>query len=103
MTMKTNRIGKIARLPRSVREELNQRIEDGEPAGVLLEWLNSLPVTQPVVKDYFEGRAITEQNLSVWRQGGFVEWQRNCERRGVVGGVFGGGGGRGGGGKGEGA
>ena len=39
MTMKTNRIGKIARLPRVARERLNQRIEDGEPAGVFEEVL----------------------------------------------------------------
>ena len=50
----------------------------------MVEWLNSLPVTQNIVTDYFDGREITEQNLSVWRQGGFVEWQRNQERRGLM-------------------
>src|SRR5678816_2517359 len=83
--MKTNsRIGKIARLPRVIRERLNVRMEDGESAPVLLEWLNSLPVTQQVVKDYFEGRLVTEQNLSVWRNGGFLEWQRNQVRRALM-------------------
>lgn len=41
------RNGKIARLPRQIRDELNQRIEDGEPGVRLIEWLNGLPeVTQ---------------------------------------------------------
>ena len=50
----------------------------------MVEWLNSLPVVQEIVEDYFDGREVTEQNLSVWRQGGFVEWQRNQERRGLM-------------------
>jgi len=32
----------MARLPQSVRERLNERIEDGEPGAGLAEWLNSL-------------------------------------------------------------
>src|SRR3954465_3070041 len=82
--MNTNRIGKIARLPRSVRERLNERIEDGEPGPVLVEWLNSLPLTQGIVRDYFDGREITEQNLGGGRRGGCVEWQRHLERRARV-------------------
>ena len=96
MTMKTNGIGKIRRLPRVARERLNQRIEDGEPAAVLVEWLNSLPVTQGIVSDYFDERAITEQNLCVavgWVCGVAAE---SGEAR-VDAGVFVGGGGAGGG------
>ncbi len=40
--MKT-RIGKIAGLPRAVRDPLNQRLHDVEPGHRLLEWLNALP------------------------------------------------------------
>jgi hypothetical protein len=31
------------RLPRNIRDELNQRLENGEPAGAILPWLNALP------------------------------------------------------------
>ena len=57
--MKT-RTGKIARLPREVREELNLRLERPEPGPQILAWLNGEPVTK--------------QNLSHWRQGGFRNW-----------------------------
>lgn len=36
------RLGKIARLRDEVREELNQRIKDGEAAETTLAWLNGL-------------------------------------------------------------
>jgi hypothetical protein len=36
------RTGKIARLPRELRDELNRRLREGEPGIRLVEWLNSL-------------------------------------------------------------
>src|SRR5215471_17859306 len=76
---KTMRSGKIARLPHQIREQLNQRLEDGESSETLLPWLNSLPKTQAVLAQYFGGRPIRKQNLSEWRQGGFHEWQTRCQ------------------------
>lgn len=73
------RNGKIARLPRAVREELNRRMDDGEQGEPLLRWLNELPATQKVVAAHFEGAAVNKQNLSDWRLGGFVEWQARQE------------------------
>lgn len=75
------RIGKIARLPSVIRTMVNQRIEDGEPARPLLEWLNACPSVQHTLKEYFDGKPITEQNLSEWKQRGFAEWQRHQETR----------------------
>ena len=75
------RTGKIARLPSATREELNGRIEDGEAARPLLAWLNSRPEVEEVLGEHFAGRPITEQNLSEWRQGGFLAWQRRLEGR----------------------
>ena len=69
------RIGKIARLPQEVREELNRRLADGEVGGSLLRWLNGLPAAREVLEGLFGGTAITKQNLSEWRKGGFREWQ----------------------------
>jgi hypothetical protein len=73
------RNGKIARLPRDIREELNRRLQDGEPGGPLLAWLNLLPAVQAVLAREFGGCAISKQNLSEWRAGGFSEWQARQE------------------------
>ena len=71
--MKT-RIGKIARLPRALRNQLNQRLHDGEPGQRLLEWLNALPEVQAVLAAEFEARPVNAQNLSDWKKGGYREW-----------------------------
>jgi len=70
--MKTRtRTGKIARLPRKIREQLNRRLENGEPGNRLVEWLNSLPEVQKVLAADFDGEPVSEPNLSRWRQGGY--------------------------------
>ncbi|MBL9182856.1 MAG: hypothetical protein JNN17_12010 [Verrucomicrobiaceae bacterium] len=74
------RIGKIARLPKAIREQLNQRLADGEPSETLLRWLHTLPEVLEVLVREFEGRPILKQNLSEWRQGGFREWEARQER-----------------------
>lgn len=73
------RNGKIARLPRDVRNELNRRLQDGEPGGPLLAWLNGLPQVEHVLARDFGGCGISKQNLSEWRAGGFAEWQAQQE------------------------
>jgi uncharacterized protein YukE len=70
-----SRNGKIAHLPGNVRDELNQRLENGQEGATLLPWLNALPEVQERLKDHFDGAPISKQNLSEWRQGGFREWQ----------------------------
>jgi hypothetical protein len=66
--------GKIARLPRFVRDQLNERLERSEPGPQLLDWLNRLKEVREVVKRDFAGVPISKQNLSEWSQGGFQEW-----------------------------
>ncbi len=56
------RTGKIARLPRSIRDQLNQQLDDGRPAIALVEWLNSLPEVQAVLEAEHDG---TTENHSV--------------------------------------
>ena len=68
------RTGKIARLPRDTREQLNRRLEDGQPGAQLAVWLNALPEVQTMLAREFAGRAISEQNLSEWKQGGYRDW-----------------------------
>jgi hypothetical protein len=69
------RKGKVARLPRAVRDELNRRLQDGETAVALVLWLNNLPEVRHVLAAHFETRPINEQNLCEWKAGGYVEWQ----------------------------
>jgi hypothetical protein len=70
------RNGKIARLPRNIRDQLNRRLDEGESGVRLVAWLNSLPEVQAVLDQDFEGRPINEQNLTEWRQGGYLVWAR---------------------------
>ena len=79
------RHGKIARLPRPIREQLNQRIDNGETGVHLVAWLNALPEVQSVLAAHFEGAPINEQNLSAWKQGGFVDWLRHQQAQEWVG------------------
>lgn len=71
------RVGKIARLPRAIREKLNRRLEDGESGVDAVEWLNAQPKVQAVLAAEFGGRPISEQNVSEWKLGGYVEWQKH--------------------------
>jgi hypothetical protein len=75
------RIGKIARLPGNVRNELNRRLHNGAFGKDLVPWLNTLPEVTPVLAARFAGRPITEDNISEWRRGGFQDWLREKERR----------------------
>jgi len=75
MTKHNTRIGKIARLSHDIREQLNSRLREGEPAQTMLDWLNAIPSVQAVLNSQFDGHLISEQNLSEWRHGGFRDWQ----------------------------
>lgn len=75
------RTGKIARLPRGIREQLNIRLEDGEKGRRLVNWLNAHPKVREVLRAQFGKRPINEQNLTEWKQGGFVDWQKHQEAR----------------------
>ncbi|MBI1176017.1 hypothetical protein GC207_01105 [bacterium] len=73
------RVGKIARLSRDVRNELNRRLQNGQPAKKLVGWLNELTEVKTVLKAYFGSRPISEQNVSQWKAGGYVDWLRHQE------------------------
>jgi hypothetical protein len=73
------RTGKIARLPREIRDQLNQRLLDGQPGRRLVIWLNSLPEVKQVLATDFDGRPLNEQNLSDWKGGGYLDWEARLE------------------------
>lgn len=72
------RKGKIARLPLAIREEVNHRLMNGEPASKILPWLNNQEAVLRVLDEHFGEEPVTPQNLSEWRQGGYADW---CEKR----------------------
>jgi hypothetical protein len=73
-------VGKIARLPHDIREQLNQRLLDGLSGTEILPWLNELPAVKEILRAQFDGVPIHKQNLTVWRQGGFQRWLRERRR-----------------------
>jgi hypothetical protein len=74
------RTGKIARLPKKIREQLNRRLENGKQGPELLKWLNALSETKELLAEKFEGRPITHQNLSEWRRAGYQDWLQQQQR-----------------------
>src|SRR6266446_1134034 len=68
------RTGKIARLSHDIREQLNRRLNDGEQAHSILEWLNAVPEVQAVLAAGFDGRPLNKVNLTEWRHGGYRDW-----------------------------
>ena len=73
------RTGKIARLPLAIRNALGTRLQNGEPGKTLVAWLNTLPEVQQTMAAHFQGRPITQQNLSEWKQRGYLDWLRHQE------------------------
>lgn len=76
-----NRTSKFTRLSESLREELNQRLRNGEPANNILLWLNQLPEVLALVEEHYGGNLISPQNLSDWNLGGYREWLSRQEMR----------------------
>jgi hypothetical protein len=75
------RTGKIARLPLAIRQELNQRLQDGQKGRQLVAWLNGLPEVQTVMAAQFNGQPIAASNLSRWKKGGYQGWAKERNAR----------------------
>jgi hypothetical protein len=61
------RTGKVARLPKATRDRLNTMLLDGMP------YLDIIASLGP------EGQALTENNLSNWKSGGYLDWLRELQ------------------------
>ena len=53
---------------------------DGQSASKLLPWLNAMPEVKKILGEDFEGLAVSDQNLSDWRNGGHQDWLLKRER-----------------------
>jgi hypothetical protein len=60
------RTGQIARLPKAIRDQLNQMIQDG---------ISYLDIIQKLGSD---GEGLTEDMLSKWKNRGYLEWLEDC-------------------------
>lgn len=61
------RNGKIARLPKELRDKINTMIQDGLP---YLQIIDSLGLA---------AHGISEMNLSRWKNGGYLDWVREMQ------------------------
>lgn len=61
--MNNRRTGKIASLPKEIRDGVNTRLRDGVKYREIIEWLESLGHT-----------GFNEQNVTAWFQGGHKDW-----------------------------
>jgi hypothetical protein len=75
------RNGKIARLPRGMREQVNSKLDNGETGVQIAEWLNGQPMVKDFIAALFGGRPLNEQNVCEWRQG-VTRTGCNCRNRG---------------------
>lgn len=78
------RNGKIARLPQSIREQINRRLQNGQPGKQIVAWLNTLPEVAAVMAAEFDGQPVNEPNLSHWRLGGYQDWEAQQDALEVV-------------------
>src|SRR4051812_31259145 len=68
-----HRRGKIARLPKAVRDQINQMLRDGAAYETIIQKLNSTPGILPY--------PISQHNLSQWKRGGYQHWLDQQEWR----------------------
>jgi len=66
--------GKIGRLPRELREQVNRRLDDGERGTSIIAWLNTVPEVQALLAAEFKDKPIGKENLSHWRKYGYKKW-----------------------------
>jgi hypothetical protein len=72
-------IGKIARLPESIRDEVSQRMADGQTLHDITSWLNSLPEVEKIMSEQFNGRPIILENVGQWKKRGHLRWLQRRE------------------------
>ena len=78
------RNGKIARLSHTVRTEINEQLRNGRPGVEIIAWLNRLTTVQEVLREFFDGRPINDQNLTEWKAGGYQDWLRHLDTQETV-------------------
>ncbi len=70
---------KIARLPETIREQINRRLQNGEAPKEIGEWVNTQSEVKALMAAEFEGAPILEANLVSWKVGGYRHWEEQQE------------------------
>jgi hypothetical protein len=73
------RNGKIARLQRPLRDELNRRLAHNEDGGAILDWLNAVPEVKDLLTRDFAGEPISKQNLQMEQMPFYREEKQRAE------------------------
>ncbi len=68
-------IGKISSLPATLRDQVNQRLDQSDPPPNILRWLNALPEVKAHLAARFDDRPISRQNLAEYRLNSFRQWR----------------------------
>lgn len=76
----SRRRGKIAQCPRTIREQLNRMLYDGKQGPEILAWLNVQPEVRALISAAWEGHEVSDNNLSQWFKGGYLEWLAQEEK-----------------------
>lgn len=74
------RTGKIARLPKSLRDQVNLALRDGATASRVIELLTAAKAGGATNGDGSEIDLPNDQNITNWREGGYAEWCKEQER-----------------------
>jgi hypothetical protein len=69
----------IAGLPQPIREQINRRLQKGEPAKIIAAWLNMLPEAKTLPAADVAGREFHETDLASWQRGGYRVWAAQQE------------------------
>jgi hypothetical protein len=70
---------KIAGLPLPIREQVNRRLQKGQPDKAIADWLNSLPEMKSLLEANLAGREFHETDLAGWQRGGYRVWAAQQE------------------------
>jgi hypothetical protein len=74
------RTGKIARLPKTLRDAVNLALQDGAPARRIIQIITDAKKHGATNGDGTEILIPNEQNVTNWLEGGYKDWQAENER-----------------------
>ena len=74
------RTGKIARLPKVLRDQVNLALRDGATAARVIELITEAKAGGTLNGDASEIELPNDQNITNWRDGGFADWLKEQAR-----------------------
>lgn len=74
------RTGKIARLPKQLRDAVNLALQDGATAARIIQIITDAKANGATNGDHTEIEIPNDQNVSNWRDGGYADWERENQR-----------------------